>query len=143
MVMPKFPTVGLTPEQQVKVRRRPAGRDPSRNQRRRLECIPLLGRGLTIPQVADPLECHPITVRDAVHRFVGGGCDALADAPRPGRPAQVTDDELGEKRLCPRLSDGYGRRPSPTTTSGAYAPEARPEPFSGLWPQFPEGAWFR
>ncbi|MFF3247759.1 transposase [Streptomyces sp. NPDC002870] len=45
-------------------------------------------------QVADLLECNPVTVRDAVHRFTGGGFDALADAPRPGRPAQITDDDL-------------------------------------------------
>ena len=91
-MMPKILTVELTSEQQVEVRRRLVGRDLSRNERRRLECIRLLGRGLTVPQVADLLECNPITVRKAVHRFTGGGCDALADAPRPGRPAQVTWD---------------------------------------------------
>ncbi|WP_433446038.1 helix-turn-helix domain-containing protein [Streptomyces sp. CA-142005] len=47
-----------------------------------------------MPQVAGLVECHPVTVRNAVHRFTGGGFDALADAPRPGWPAQVTDDDL-------------------------------------------------
>ncbi|KOV60713.1 hypothetical protein ADK64_29705 [Streptomyces sp. MMG1121] len=59
-----------------------------------MECIRLLGRGLTVPQVADLVECNPVTVRDAVRRFTGGGFDALADAPRPGRPARVTGKDL-------------------------------------------------
>jgi transposase len=91
-MMPKILSVELTSEQQAEVRRRLAGRDLSCNERRRLECIRLLGRGLTVSQVADLLECNPVTVRDAVHRFTGGGFDALADAPRPGRPAQIDDD---------------------------------------------------
>ncbi|WP_146119959.1 MULTISPECIES: helix-turn-helix domain-containing protein [Streptomyces] len=92
--MPKILTVELTPEQQAEVRRRLARRDLSRNERRRLECIRLLSRGLTVPQVADLLECNPVTVREAVHRFADGGCDALADAPRPGRPSSFTDEHL-------------------------------------------------
>ncbi|WP_254708364.1 NucA/NucB deoxyribonuclease domain-containing protein [Streptomyces lunaelactis] len=92
--MPKILTVELTSEQQVEVRRRLAGRGLSDNERRRLECLRLLDRGLTVPHVADLLECNPVTVRDAVHRFAGGGFDALADAARPGRPAQVTGEGL-------------------------------------------------
>ena len=92
--MPKILTVELTVEQQADVRRRLAGQGLSRNERRRLECIRLLGRGLTVSQVADLLECNPVTVRDAVRRFVGGGFEALADAPRPGRPAQVSGEDL-------------------------------------------------
>ncbi|MGW1802412.1 helix-turn-helix domain-containing protein [Streptomyces sp. NPDC001984] len=86
--MPKILTVELTSGRQFEVRRRLAGRDLSRNERRRLECIRLLSRGLTAPQAAGLVECNPVTVRDAVHRFTGGGFDALADAPRAGaRPA--------------------------------------------------------
>ncbi|MEV0261485.1 helix-turn-helix domain-containing protein [Streptomyces sp. NPDC050617] len=29
----------------------------------------------------------------AVHRFAAGGFDALADAPRPGRPASITRED--------------------------------------------------
>ncbi|MEU7894273.1 helix-turn-helix domain-containing protein [Nonomuraea sp. NPDC049152] len=46
--------------------RQRAGRDLSLNERRRLECVQLLGRGLTVSQVADLLECNPVTVRAAV-----------------------------------------------------------------------------
>ena len=93
-VGPKILTVELTPAQQVEVRRRLAGPGLTCNERRRLECIRLLGRGLTVPRVADLVECHPVTVRDAVRRFAGGGFGALADAPRPGRPARITGDDL-------------------------------------------------
>jgi hypothetical protein len=89
VVMPKNLTVGLTSGQQFEVRRRLAGRDVSRNEPRRLECIRLLSRGLTAPQAAGLVECDPITVRDAVHRFTCGGFYALADAPRPGRPGSA------------------------------------------------------
>ncbi|WP_458860726.1 helix-turn-helix domain-containing protein [Streptomyces kunmingensis] len=35
------------------------------------------------------LECHPVTVRAAVHRLQQGGIAGLLDAPRPGRPARL------------------------------------------------------
>jgi transposase len=92
--------VELTSEQQAEVRRRLAGRELPRNERRRLECIRLLGRGLTVPQVAGLVECNPVTVRDVVRRFTGGGFDALADAPRPGRSAQVSGEDLTALGRC-------------------------------------------
>lgn len=46
--MPKILTVELTAEQQAEVRRRLTARDLSRYERRRLERIRLLGRGLTV-----------------------------------------------------------------------------------------------
>ncbi|MFD9868264.1 helix-turn-helix domain-containing protein [Streptomyces niveus] len=46
-------------------------------------------RGRSTAEVADLLECHPVTVRAAVHRFAAGGIAALPDAPRPGRPARL------------------------------------------------------
>lgn len=52
------------------------------------------GRDLTVPEVADLLECNAVTVRGAVHRFAAGGFDAPADAPRPGRPGSVTREAL-------------------------------------------------
>jgi hypothetical protein len=61
VAVPKILTVELTPAQQAEVRRRLAGHDLSGNERRRLECIRLLGRGLTVPQVADLVECNPVT----------------------------------------------------------------------------------
>ncbi|MFD7479548.1 helix-turn-helix domain-containing protein, partial [Streptomyces sp. NPDC059837] len=87
--MPKNLTVELASGQRFEVRRRLAGRDLSRNEPRRLERIRLLSRGMTAPQVAGLVECDPVTVRGAVRRFTCGGFDALADAPRPGRPGSA------------------------------------------------------
>ncbi|MFB9532663.1 helix-turn-helix domain-containing protein [Nonomuraea roseola] len=61
---------------------RAAGCELSLNERRRRECVRWPGRGLTVSQIADRLECDPVTVRAAVHRFTGGRFDAPADAPR-------------------------------------------------------------
>ncbi|MBP5891974.1 helix-turn-helix domain-containing protein [Streptomyces scabiei] len=68
--------------------------------RQRAECIRFLDRGRTTAEVADLLECHPVTVRAAVHRLQEGGIAGLPDAPRPGRPARLLGPEdraaLGE-----------------------------------------------
>jgi len=91
--MPKILRVELTSDQEREVRERLRARDLVPGTRLRLECIRLLGRGLTVPEVADLLECNEVTVRGAVHRFTAGGFDALADAPRLGRPALVTCED--------------------------------------------------
>ncbi|BBJ45548.1 hypothetical protein SSPO_082660 [Streptomyces antimycoticus] len=75
------------------MRERLRARDLAPGSRPRLECIRLMGRGLTVPEGANPLECNDVTVRDAVHRFEAGGFDTLADAPRCGRPASVTRED--------------------------------------------------
>jgi transposase len=46
-----------------------------------------------VSEVADLLECNPVTVRAAVHRFEKGGLEGLPDAPRPGRPARILGSE--------------------------------------------------
>ncbi|GGS23397.1 hypothetical protein GCM10010252_73190 [Streptomyces aureoverticillatus] len=87
--MPKFLRVELTADQCRGLHVLLARRDLTRCTRQRLECIRLLGRCKTVPEVADLLECNPVTVRAAVHRFEDGGVAVLPDAPRPGRPAKV------------------------------------------------------
>ncbi|MFF0794918.1 helix-turn-helix domain-containing protein [Streptomyces spiralis] len=79
----------LTEDQRRELHELLARRDLTRYARQRAECIRLLGRGKTVAEVADLLECHQVTVRTAVHRFHDGGIAALPDAPRPGRPAKV------------------------------------------------------
>jgi transposase len=57
----------------------------------------LRDRGRTVTEVAALLECNPVTVRAAVHRFEEGGLDVLPEAPRPSRPARIlgTQDRAG------------------------------------------------
>ncbi|MFH8789121.1 winged helix-turn-helix domain-containing protein [Streptomyces roseoverticillatus] len=78
-----------------------ARRDLTAYTRQRAECIRFLDRGRSVPEVADLLECHPVTVRAAVHRFVDGGVEALPDVPRPGRPAKLLgpDDRIAPAEL--------------------------------------------
>lgn len=87
--MPRSLRVELTDDQRRDLHTLLARRDLTAYTRQRAECIRFLDRGMTAPAVADLLECNPVTVRAAVHRFHDGGIEALPDAPRPGRPARV------------------------------------------------------
>jgi transposase len=60
---------------------------------------------LPAPQIAELLECHPVTVCRWIGRFNGEG---LADRPRCGRP------RLGGRRLGGRIT-ALLRRPGPWT----------------------------
>ncbi|MFD5415171.1 helix-turn-helix domain-containing protein [Streptomyces nojiriensis] len=91
--MPEILRVELTSDQEREVRERLRARDLVPDARLRLDCVRLMGRGLTVSEVADLLECNDVTVRGAVHRFAAGGFGVLADAPRPGRPASVTRED--------------------------------------------------
>ncbi|MFE2044125.1 winged helix-turn-helix domain-containing protein [Streptomyces sp. NPDC059477] len=91
--MPKILRVELASGQEREVRERLRARDLAPDTRLRLECIRLMGRGMTVPQVADLLECHVVTVRGAVRRFTDGGFDALEAAPRRGRPSSVSRED--------------------------------------------------
>ncbi|WP_326647510.1 MULTISPECIES: hypothetical protein [unclassified Streptomyces] len=70
--MPKILRVELTSDQKREVRERLRARDLAPGTGLRLDCIRLMGRGLTVPEVADLLECNDVTVRGAVHRFAAG-----------------------------------------------------------------------
>jgi transposase len=87
--MPRLLRVELASDEHRELRERLRARDLAPHTRLRLECLRLMARGMKVPQVADLMECHQVTVREAVHRFRDGGFDALADAPRPGRPARL------------------------------------------------------
>ncbi|MFE5923082.1 helix-turn-helix domain-containing protein [Streptomyces sp. NPDC056468] len=80
-----------------------ARRDLTRYTRQRAECIRLLDRGKTAPDVADLLECNVVTVRTAAHRLHDGGVKALTDAPLPGRPARALGDD--DRAALARLLD--------------------------------------
>ncbi|MFG2653499.1 winged helix-turn-helix domain-containing protein [Streptomyces sp. NPDC048436] len=83
----------MTADQRRELRELPARRDLTRSTRQRAECIRLLDRGETAPEVADLLECNVVTVRAAAHRSHGGGVKTLPDAPRPTRPARGLGDD--------------------------------------------------
>ncbi|MFJ9855069.1 helix-turn-helix domain-containing protein [Streptomyces sp. NPDC101150] len=107
--MAKLLRVGLSPEQDRELRRRLGVRDLPANERMRLECVRLSARGFTVPDIALIVEKHEVTVREALHRCLGGGFDALADAPRPGRPPRWTRQDLDVLEAMPDASAVQGR----------------------------------
>ncbi|WP_405523528.1 helix-turn-helix domain-containing protein [Streptomyces canus] len=86
--------VELSPTQVAELRRRLRARDLVPNERMRLECVRLSGQGRIAPEIASLVARHVATVRKALHRFIYGGFEALADAPRPGRPPRWTREDL-------------------------------------------------
>jgi transposase len=60
----------------------------------RLECVRLSDKGLSVPQIAELAEVHQATVREALHRYLDHGLDAVADAPRTGRPPRASRADL-------------------------------------------------
>jgi transposase len=125
--MPKVLRLELSADQQREVRERLAARDLLRHTRQRLECVRLLGRGMSVPEVADLVECHQVTVREAVHRFQHGGFDALDDAPRPGRPSSLTGADRQALAELLDASAAEGR----TWTAGALCDWLAAE--RGVW----------
>ncbi|WP_327714109.1 helix-turn-helix domain-containing protein [Streptomyces sp. NBC_00490] len=91
--MPKNLHVELTDDQRRDLRELLGRRGLARHTRLRADCVRLLDWGRTVTEVDDLLECNPVTVRGAVHRFEKGGLDALPDAPRPGRHARILNPE--------------------------------------------------
>jgi len=92
--MPRLLRISLSPEQEAELRRQLHRRDLAPHTRMRLECLRLSDKGLSVPQVAELLEIHQATVREALHRFGAGGLDALPDAPRIGRPPRASRADL-------------------------------------------------
>jgi transposase len=92
--MPRLLQVALSPEQGTQLRRRLRQRDLAPRTRMRLECVRLSDKGLSVPQIAELLEVHQATVREALHRFLAAGLDTLPDAPRTGRPPAACREDL-------------------------------------------------
>ena len=99
--MPKIIRVTLTADQLDDLNARARGRELAPHERERLEMIRLSHLGHTIPQIAAHLGRHQQTARRVISGFRAGGFAILADRPRPGRPATLTDAMLTatERRL--------------------------------------------
>jgi len=61
----------------------------------RARIIRLSSRGQRVPAIAAEVGCSEGTVRLWLRRFDAAGLDGLADAPRAGRPATYTPEEVG------------------------------------------------
>ena len=84
----------LTPAQRAELDRRLRARTTERREYERLAMVRAVADGATVPQAARALGHHPQTVRKFVKRFQAEGFAGLADRPRPGRPARLTEADL-------------------------------------------------
>jgi transposase len=107
--MPKIIRITLTADQLDDLNARARSRDLAPHERERLEMIRLSHLGHTIPQIAAHLGRHQQTVRRVISGFRADGFAILADRPRPGRPATLTDAVLAavEQRLDADAAAGH------------------------------------
>lgn len=99
--MPKVIRLELTPAERADLDRRLRARTIERREYERLRMVEAVADGATIPQAARALGVHEQTARKYVGRFRAEGFAGLADRPRGGRPARLTETDLAavEARL--------------------------------------------
>lgn len=84
----------LTDEEQVAIERLAHSRTAAARTVERARIIWQATQGHTVPTIAKQLQIHEQTVRLWLKRFNVAGLPALHDAPRSGRPATYTPDEV-------------------------------------------------
>jgi transposase len=99
--MPKKIPVRLTAAQWAELERAQRAKVIEHRLWSRLQMVRHAALSKSIPAAAAGLGVHPQTVRRHVKAFLAGGVAALADAPRSGRPPQLTEAVLSalETRL--------------------------------------------
>ena len=86
--------------------------------RRRVQTVLLAQAGYTVTEIVRITRQSPWTVRRWVYRFMAEGCAGLWEAPRSGRPPEITPViELFLREAVVRSPRAYGlARPNWTTT---------------------------
>jgi transposase len=86
----------LTDEEQETITRLARSRTAPARQVERARIIALASQGWRVPAIAGEVGLHAQRVRDWLKRFNAAGLAGLDDAPRPGRPATYTPEQVGE-----------------------------------------------
>ena len=86
----------LTDEEQETITRLAHARTAPARLVERARIIELASQGWRVPAIAAEVRLHEQTVREWLKRFNAAGLDGLDDAPRPGRPATYTPEQVGE-----------------------------------------------
>ena len=94
----------LTGEEQETIRKLAHARMAPARQVERARVIELASHGWRVPAIAGEVRLHEQTVRAWIKRFNALGLSGLEDAPRPGRPATYTPEQVGEV-VATALSD--------------------------------------
>lgn len=84
----------LTDEEQAILERLAHSRTAAARTVERARIIWHAAQGLTVPAIATHLHLHQQTVRLWLKRFNAAGLTALQDAPRAGRPATYTPEQI-------------------------------------------------
>jgi len=85
--------------------------------RRRAQIVLLAQAGYTVAEIVQITRQSPWTVRRWLHRFMAEGCEGLWEAPRSGRPPEITSAiELFLREAVVKSPRDYGlARPNWTT----------------------------
>ena len=86
----------MTDEEQETITRLAHARAAPARQVERARIVELASQGWRVPAIAAAVHLHEQTVREWLKRFNAVGLDGLDDAPRPGRPATYTSEQVGE-----------------------------------------------
>jgi transposase len=86
----------LTSEERATVKRVSQSRTAAARLVERAQIIALAAQGARVPAIAQELHLNQRTVRLWLTRFNAAGVDGLRDAPRSGRPATYTPEQVGE-----------------------------------------------
>ena len=86
----------LTAEERETVKRVSQARTAAARLVERAKIIALAAQGARVPAIAQELRLNQRTVRLWLKRFNAAGLDGLRDAPRSGRPATYTPEQVGE-----------------------------------------------
>jgi len=62
----------------------------------RARIVTLSWSGLTVPQIAGQVGCHPRTVRQRLHRFNTDGVSGLGDREGRGRPRRISEQQRSQ-----------------------------------------------
>ncbi|MEV7630729.1 helix-turn-helix domain-containing protein [Actinoplanes sp. NPDC089786] len=62
----------------------------------RARIVTLSWSGLTVPQIARRVGCHPRTVRQRLHRFNSDGVPGLGDREGRGRPRRISEQQRSQ-----------------------------------------------
>lgn len=95
--MPKKLRVRVMTDQEIEIIRRTAhARTEAARTVERAAIIWLSHEGKTVPAIAETLHVDAVTVRLWLKRFNAHGVEGLEDAPRAGRPAKYTPEQVGD-----------------------------------------------
>jgi transposase len=86
--------IALTPAERADLDRRLRAGTTPHLVHERLRMVAAVADGATVPEAARALGHHPQTVRKFVKRFLAEGFAGLADRPRAGRPARLSEADL-------------------------------------------------